>query len=96
MTKHEKLIMQLAIGQRARHRSDARICRECNRVVDGQERQHCGKLTWEFRSKYLRRFPRLAPQTKPDIPEHIINREYPYHPRVVLFSGQFESARRRH
>src|SRR5258708_11390915 len=96
MTQHEKLIMRLAIGQLSRSQSDARICRECNRVVDGDESEHCGKRTWEFRSKYLQRFPRRAPKTKLAVPEHVINREYPYHPHVVFFSGQFESARRRH
>src|SRR5258708_825728 len=84
MTQHEKLIMRLAIGQLSRSQSDARICRECNRVVDGDESEHCGKRTWEFRSKYLQRFPRRAPKTKLAVPEHVINREYPYHPHVVF------------
>ncbi len=83
MTKNENVIVLVALGRIPRSRTEARICYECNRVVDGDEREQCGKPTWEFRSKYLRRFPRLASHS---IPAHVINREYPY-PRVRFYSG---------
>jgi hypothetical protein len=99
MTESEKLIMRLALGSKARSRRDARICRKCNRVLEGDEWQHCGEPTWEFESKNLHRFERGPGilQAKPSIPAHVINREYPSDPHARFFSGgQCESNRRRH
>jgi hypothetical protein len=97
MTKSERAILRLALGREARLRSDARICVRCNRVVEGQDLQHCGEWTREFRSKYLRRFPRERPKTAPPIPESVVNREYRVGGYVRFVSGgQFESDRRRH
>ncbi|SRR6266481_2891493 len=100
MTESEKLIMRLALGSKARSRRDARICKKCNRVLDRDERAHCGEPTWEFESNNLQRFERgggLQAKPKSSIPAHVINREYPPDPPARFFSGgQCESNRRRH
>lgn len=96
MTKSERAILRLALGRKARLRSDARICLCCNRIVEGDELQHCGEWTREFRSKYLKRFPRERPKTVPPVP-FIVNREYRVGGYMRFVSGgQFESDRRRH
>ena len=99
MTESEKLIMRLALGSKARSRRDARICKKCNRVLDRDERAHCGEPTWEFESNNLQRFERGSGfQAKPpSVPAHVINREYPSDPPARFISGgQCESNRRRH
>ena len=106
LTKNEKSIVQFALGREPRVRADARICEAveitpgqwvgCGHIVEGCEWEHCGKRTVEFRSKYLRRFPREAPKENLPIPEHVVNRQYPYSHASFVDGGQCESNRRRH
>ena len=94
MTKTERSILRVALGREPRGRRDGRICRVCNRVVPGDEIEHCEERTWEFRSPYLRRFPRLPKNTVP--PPHVVNCEYPSPHAHFVQGGRPDSNRRRH
>jgi|SRR5579862_2491193 len=97
LTRNEKSIIRSAVGIEPRRRTDARICERCNSVVNGREWvHHCGQRTIEFRSKYLKRFCREAPQNVRAIPEQVVNRDYRNPFATFLSGGLPESNRRRH
>ena len=97
LTRSEKLILEARFGRKVRSRSVGRICQECNAIVDGGELFHCDdfKRTVEFRSRYLRRFPRERAPVVRVIPKHVVDREYSAPHAQIIFTGRTESNRTR-
>jgi hypothetical protein len=85
--------------------SDARICQikqigpdqwqGCGAITLDHMCEKCGLPTREFKSRYLRRFPRLEPE-KPAITKEIVERDYPTPFVPVVQGGRPDSNRRRH
>jgi len=105
LTDHEKSIIRTALGGRPRRWEQVRICEArlvgfqqwagCNRIVLGHQCDKCGRRTREFRSRYLLRFPRLAPKSSA-VPANVVNREYKYPTARFIQGGLPDTNRRRH
>jgi hypothetical protein len=92
-TKTEKEIIRAFLGREPRRGEEVRFCRDCNRFQSERECA-CGKPTWLFDSRFVRRFPRKrVTNFLPCHPESVrMPGDYPV-PKPVILGSKFEGKR---